>query len=134
MSEADNGQIIIKDNDFGKVVDEMMKTFQQTSNTLVTGRRVTFNDIAFFLPSMNNEALNQQIIYWGENDGGFFDELMILGEDYVNISGEGYEPVSNYTSDPFFNAQSLENAPTIKKGSLILQKEEKRKMKPKGRF
>lgn len=111
-------QRIIRDNDFGALVDAMLNYEERRDKVLFEGREITYNDIAFLLPSMSKDQLNQPIIFWGDGIGGKFNKVFVLGEDHINPSGDGNEPISTYKDEP----ETIEGEPvTLRKGTIILQ-------------
>lgn len=102
------------------MVDALLNYENNRDKTLIEGRNVTYNDIAFILPSISVNQLNQPVIFWGDGTGGKFKKMFVLGEDHINPSGEGNEPISAYKDDP----ETLDGEPvTLPKGTIILELE-----------
>lgn len=78
-------------------------------------KNLTWQDIKTFANSLTEDQLSQTVRYWGDEKAGGVFAISILNEDFINASGEGVDPVSNYETS------EIEDEPIIyTKGTILM--------------
>lgn len=78
----------------------------------------TYADLLTALHTLTPEQLAQEVRWWGDERGGCIVSVDVLECEYGNVSGDGHEPITVYTSDPEAWAESSDIMPA---GTVLLQ-------------
>ena len=78
------------------------------------GKSLTWQDIKELVNSLNEEQLQQEVRWWGEESGGSVSDANILNEDYLS-DGVSYAPKSEMLPDDID-----EDEPIFPKGTVML--------------
>lgn len=80
-------------------------------------KKLTFQDLKEVVNNLTPEALQQEVLWWGDERGGKIDSVMILKEDYI-FSDEGWEPKSSFDEKEL---QGYGGNQILPKGCAVLQ-------------
>lgn len=59
-------------------------------------KRLTFDDLDAFIKTLTPEQRAMEVMWNGEDRGGFVYQTLVLDDDQVNPSGDGWEDRRNY--------------------------------------
>ncbi len=59
-------------------------------------RRLSFNDVAKFIETLTPEQREMDAMWAGEGRGGYIYETVVLTDDQINPSGDGWEDRGQY--------------------------------------
>lgn len=106
---------------YEKMAKQVVRPKRMNSNG--EEKNILWSDIKEFVNSLTEEQLSQEVIFWGDENGGGIYSIAITQDDLINPSGDGVEPLSFYMNSE--NSDDIETAKeepiVIKKGTIILE-------------
>lgn len=80
-------------------------------------KQLTWRELKEFANQVSEEHLDSKVIWWGDGRGGVINTAEFLTENYVDFSGEGMEPESDYKGTEYENEKPDH---ILRKGTPIL--------------